>query len=148
MRLRHLIALVLITAALAAPSTASAGVRTRSAELRWTMFHLVNQARRSHGLTPLQLNADLSKTAWRHSTRMVESGTVFHTANLYDAVRRYRPSHWGENVGMAGTVRRLHTLFMHSAEHRANILGRTFRKVGVGIVGSGGGVWGTLIFYG
>lgn len=141
-------ALVLIAAALATTAPASAGPRARSREMKWTVLHLVNDARRSHGLHALRLNADLSKTAWRHSTRMAARGTIFHTANLYDAVRRYRPSRWGENVGMAGTARRLHTLFMHSAEHRANILGASFHRVGIGLVASGGGAWGTLIFYG
>jgi uncharacterized protein YkwD len=142
------IALVLITAALATPGAASAGARTPSAEMRWTMFHLVNKARRSHGLDPLAMNARLSKTAYRHSVKMANRATVFHTADLYDTVRRYRPSRWGENVGMAGTVRQLHRAFMRSAEHRANILGNAYRKVGVGIVRSGGSIWGTLIFYG
>ena len=143
-----MIALVLITAALAAPSPASAGTRTRAAEMRWTMFHLVNKARRNHGLRPLRMNGELSKTALHHSARMAASNTVFHTSNLYDTVRRYRPSRWGENVGMAGTVLRLHRAFMASADHRANILGKAYRKVGVGLVRSGGAIWGTLIFYG
>ena len=148
MRLRHVIALVLITAALAAPSTASAGTRARSTEMKWTMFHLVNVARRSHGLKPLDLNARLSRTALGDSAKMANRATVFHTANLYDTVRRYRPNRWGENVGMASTVRGLHRAFMASYEHRANILGSAYRKVGVGLVRSGGYVWGTLIFYG
>jgi uncharacterized protein YkwD len=141
-------ALVLIAAALATTVPASAGTRTPATEMKWTMFHLVNTARRNHGLKALNLNATLSRTAWRHSTRMAERGTVFHTANLYDTVRRYDPRRWGENVGMAGTVRRLFRLFMGSADHRANILGRAYRYVGVGMVRSGGRVWGTLIFYG
>jgi uncharacterized protein YkwD len=104
-------------------------------------------ARRNHGLNPLEVNARLSKTAYGNSLRMAKSRTVFHTANLYDTVRRYRPNRWGENVGMASTVRGLHRAFMASYEHRANILG-TYRKVGIGLVRSGGYVWGTLIFYG
>ncbi|MEO8476908.1 MAG: CAP domain-containing protein [Actinomycetota bacterium] len=148
MRVRHAIALVLITATLATPSAAFAGARARAGQMRWTMFHLVNNARRNHGLDPLAMDARLSRTAHRHSMLMAARRTVFHTANLYDTVRRYRPNRWGENVGMAGTVRRLHRAFMASAEHRANILGTAYRRVGVGIVRSGGRVWGTLIFYG
>lgn len=148
MRLRHVLALVLITAALAAPGTASAGTHARSTEMKWTMFHLVNAARRHHGLNPLDLNARLSKTASGHSLKMANRATVFHTPNLYDTVRRYRPNRWGENVGMASTVRGLHRAFMASYEHRANILGAGYRKVGIGLVRSGGYVWGTLIFYG
>jgi len=140
------IALVLITAALATPSTASAGTRARTTEMKWTMFHLVNAARRSHGLNPLQMNARLSKTTYDHSIKMANRKTVFHTPDLYDTVRRYRPNRWGENVGMASTVRGLHRAFMRSYAHRANIFG-TYRKVGIGLVRSGGSTWATLIFY-
>jgi uncharacterized protein YkwD len=37
---------------------------------------------------------------------------------------------------------------MHSADHRANILRRAFRRVGVGVVKARGSVWVTVIFYG
>jgi uncharacterized protein YkwD len=37
---------------------------------------------------------------------------------------------------------------MHSAGHRANILKRGFRRVGVGAVKAGGCMWVTVIFYG
>ena len=149
MRFRHVIALVLITAALVAPSTASAGTRARSTEMKWTMFHLVNVARWNHGLKPLQLNARLSKSAFGHSRQDGEDAGPCSTPRTSTTpVRRYRPHRWGENVGMASSVRGLHRAFMASDEHRANILGAGYRKVGIGLVRSGGYVWGTLIFYG
>jgi uncharacterized protein YkwD len=37
---------------------------------------------------------------------------------------------------------------MHSAGHRANILKRGFRRVGVGAVKARGCMWVTVIFYG
>ena len=60
----------------------------------------------------------------------------------------WRPSVWGENVGMAGTVRRIHRLFMGSASHRSNILRSGFGHAGIGVVSKGGRVWATVMFYG
>lgn len=79
---------------------------------------------------------------------MVRQNTLFHTRRLYDAVRAYRPSAWGENVGVAGLVTRVRTLWMRSAGHRAILLNPRYRRVGVGIVNARGGVWVTAIFYG
>ena len=41
------------------------------------------------------------EVAWNHSKRMAERNQLFHTANLYEAVRTWSPSTWGENVGFA-----------------------------------------------
>jgi uncharacterized protein YkwD len=116
--------------------------------LRTTMLQLVNASRRNHDVRALDLNWALSKSAWRHSKRMAVRNSVFHTTDLYSLVRRYRPSTWGENVGMAGTLKRMETLFMRSAPHRANILNRRFRHIGVGVYRGRDRVWVTLDFYG
>ena len=112
------------------------------------MLHFLNQTRRNHGLPVFRLNADLSHFAWRHSKRMAERNDCFHTVNLYDAVRSYDPSTWGENVAGAGTLRRVRTLWMDSAGHRANILKARFRRIGIGVHRAHGLVWVTAIFYG
>jgi uncharacterized protein YkwD len=130
----------------ALPLTADAASGPK--EMRQKLLSLTNSARRNNGLRPLDLNWRLSKSAIRHSRRMAESRTVFHTANLYRLVRRWHPSVWGENVGMAGTVRRIHRLFMRSASHRSNILRGGFSNTGIGVVHKGGRVWATVVFYG
>jgi uncharacterized protein YkwD len=112
------------------------------------MFRILNQTRRNNGRPVLRLNATVSHRAWLHSRNMVQQNTLFHTRRLYDAVRAYRPSAWGENVGMAGLVTRVRTLWMQSAGHRAILLNPRYRRVGVGIVSARGGVWVTAIFYG
>ena len=78
------------------------------------MLQLLNQTRRSHGLPVFRLNVTLSNFAWHHSGRMAERNQCFHTVDLYDAVRVYDPVTWGENVGAAGTLRRIRTLWMGS----------------------------------
>jgi uncharacterized protein YkwD len=112
------------------------------------MLHLLNHVRQTHGRPVFRLNATVSHRAWLHSKAMANQNALFHTGNLYDAVRVYRPSTWGENVGMAGLLARVRTLWMHSAPHRANILNGRYRRIGIGVVKARGVVWVTTIFYG
>ncbi|MGH2642070.1 MAG: CAP domain-containing protein [Actinomycetota bacterium] len=146
MTYRRLPLLVVVVAVLVAgmPSPADAGNVTR----RNKTLHLLNQTRRDHGLREFRLNLNLSRDAWRHSKRMAEKNRCFHTADLYDVVRTYSPSTWGENVGAAGTLRRIRNLWMRSAGHRANILNPRFRRIGIGVVKARGLLWVTTIFYG
>ncbi|HET9672641.1 MAG TPA: CAP domain-containing protein [Actinomycetota bacterium] len=112
------------------------------------MLHLLNGVRRNHDLPTVRLNRELSADALRHSRRMASKGSVFHTRDLYGLVRSYTPSCWGENVGMAGTMRTVLRLWMRSSGHRANVLRRSFRRVGIGVAKASGSVWITVIFYG
>lgn len=112
------------------------------------MLHLLNHTRGNHGRPLFRLNARVSHRAWLHSKAMASQNILFHTGNLYDAVRAYRPTTWGENVGMAGFLARVRTLWMHSAAHRTNILNARYRRIGIGVVKARGVVWVTAIFYG
>jgi uncharacterized protein YkwD len=143
---RKLPLLVLVVAVLVAGMSSPA--RADDIPRRDRMLHLLNQTRRNHGLPVFRLNVELSHFAWRHSRRMAERNDCFHTANLYDAVRSYSPSTWGENVAAAGTLRRVRKLWMGSAGHRANILNPRFRRIGIGVKRARGLVWVTAIFYG
>jgi uncharacterized protein YkwD len=116
--------------------------------LRNDMFQLVNSSRNNHGVHPLKMNWRVSEAALQHSRRMARRRSVCHTTDLYGVVRRYDPHTWGENVGAAATLKRMETLFMQSAGHRANILNGAFKRLGVGVQRSGPYVWVTLDFYG
>lgn len=143
---RRLPVIVLVVAVLFAGTAteADAGASRR----RDRMLHLLNGVRTHHDLPTFRLNRELSSDALRHSRRMAREGSVFHTRDLYGVVRSYSPSCWGENVGMAGSMRRVLRLWMRSSGHRANILRRAFRRVGVGVAKADGSVWITVIFYG
>jgi uncharacterized protein YkwD len=143
---RRLPLLVLVVAVLVAGT--SSPVHADDVGRRDRMLRLLNQTRRDHGLAVFRLNVELSHYAWRHSKRMAERNKLFHTADLYDVVRAYHPSTWGENVGVAGTLRRVRTLWMRSGGHRDNILKPRFRRIGIGVVKARGLVWVTAIFYG
>jgi len=137
-----------LAAVLVAALPVTADAASNPKEMRQKLLSLTNSARRNNGLRVLDLNWRLSQSAIRHSRRMAERHSVYHTANLYRLVRRWHPSVWGENVGMAGTVRRIHRLFMRSAPHRGNILRGGFSNAGIGVVHKGGRVWATVMFYG
>jgi uncharacterized protein YkwD len=140
----QIVALVVVV--LVAGATARVGAEDLSRRDR--MLRLLNQQRKKHGLAVFRLNRSLSTFAWKHSKRMARRGGLFHTQDLYSAVRAYGPSRWGENVGAARWLRKVLTLWMRSAGHRANVLNRGFRRVGVGVVRARGLVWVTAIFYG
>lgn len=138
--------IVLLVVALFAvtPSAARADDLTR----RNKMLRLLNAVRMNHALPTFRLNADLSHFAWEHSRRMAKQNRLYHTLDLYSRVRAYSPTTWGENIGYAGTLLRVRTLWMHSSGHRHNILKSSFRRVGIGVFLWGGRVWVTTIFYG
>jgi uncharacterized protein YkwD len=146
--LRRKITISLLVVAVLATGTASSGVRASGLSRRDRMLQLLNQTRRNHDLPVFRLNLDLSATAWRHSKKMAERNQLFHTANLYEAVRAWSPSTWGENVGVARWLRRVRRLWMQSGGHRDNILDPRFRRIGIGVVKARGLVWVTAIFYG
>jgi uncharacterized protein YkwD len=113
-----------------------------------SLHDLINQARTSRGLGDLRLNDRLSKIARAHSADMADGGKVLYHSCLTCRLGSWEWSIAGENVGTAGSVSRVHRLFMQSASHRANILRGGFRSVGVGIVERGGRLWVTQIFLG
>ena len=125
---------------------ASAG--TRSERFRNEMLRLVNQTRSSHGLHTLALNRPLSREAWRHSLSMGRRYVLFHTANMWNLVQPYDARTWGENVAYAATLRRVEQLWMHSPEHRYNLLNPAFRWGAIGVIRAHGWLWVTLQLYG
>jgi uncharacterized protein YkwD len=112
------------------------------------MLTMVNRIRVNHDLRPLIKNVDLSHDARHHSWKMARQRYLFHSTDLASRVSSYDASSWGENVAKAGTLKRVRELWMHSADHRRNILYRPFDHAGIGIVRSQGWLWVTLEFYG
>jgi uncharacterized protein YkwD len=123
----------------ATPIQATAGPTAPESRL----VDMINGAREARGLAPLALRDSVTRTARRHSLHMAREGALFHRPCLTcrippaDAV--------GENVGMAGSLRRIHRMMMRSAGHRHNVLGN-FDAVGVGVAKRGGRFWVTEIF--
>jgi hypothetical protein len=89
-----------------------------------------NTARVSAGLAPLTVNAQLNAVAQAWANKLAAAGTLSHNPAV-----RTQVTNWtvlGENVGMAGDVPTVQNAFMHSPEHKANILDPRFTQMGVG----------------
>jgi uncharacterized protein YkwD len=117
-------------------------------EVRAAVLCLHNRDRAAAGLPPLKENSKLRKAALGHSDDMVSRRYFDHDEpdgdGMVDRIRRagyVRPGDaWsvGENIACGtsdlATPAEIHDAWMHSAGHRANILRRSFREIGIGIV--------------
>lgn len=117
---------------------------------RVQMLSLTNQARETKNKSDLALNNKLSHFAKEHSRAMASKGYLFHTDSdaLIKALQGYDWSIGGENVGVGSTLNGLQSAFMHSKEHRQNILRTQFDHAAIGVFHSDGRLWVTVIFYG
>jgi uncharacterized protein YkwD len=101
------------------------------------LLRAMNEARHAHGLRPLRIDSRLEGAARRHSSTMLRTDTFAHGA--FEArIRRagVRAPRVGENLAWAvGPLAEAHAivnLWLASLEHRANLLRRGYRTVGVG----------------
>jgi uncharacterized protein YkwD len=127
--------------AIALPTAALASTTTMESQFVAKM----NAAREANGQRPYTVSYDLTSIARQHSAAMASKGQLYHNPSLTSEVQNWQAV--GENVGDGPTVDDIHTAFMHSPEHRANILDHDFTQVGVGVsVDSSGQVWVTEDF--
>jgi uncharacterized protein YkwD len=134
--------------ALGACSSSHAEVRAAAIRrARDATLCLLNRVRARYGLRPLRLNARLSHAARAHSRDMVRHRYFAHDSrNGRSPFDRMRATHYvprnaawwlGENIGWgSGTLSAPAAMvraWMHSPPHRANILSRHFRDIGIGI---------------
>jgi uncharacterized protein YkwD len=128
------------------------GAVAPSARATWTprrdMLGWMNDARTDRGTRALDRGWRLRAMADDHSRAMADAGRIFHTVSLGSRLRFVSWKVAGENVGAGGSMRSLYDAFMRSDPHRRNILGRDYRRVGVGVYAHDGFLWVTLIFVG
>lgn len=110
------------------------------------VLRLVNEIRAEEGLQPLSGDAKLAKAALNRATACARKGRISHDG-WTDALRkvglRVGSRSFGENLAQgqdrpAEVVR----AWMASPGHRANILAKDFRRIGVGVAeGYGDRFW-------
>ena len=137
-----LILVLAVAAVAAAPGRASERAANEA-----VMLQLVNGARAHRGLAPLHVHAALSRAARAHSRDMMRHQYFSHSspggASCGARTRRagYATSgcrSWAVSEAIAwgmssvGTPQAVFGAWMRSASHRAIILGRRWRDVGVG----------------
>ena len=116
-------------------STTSTGIRLNAVEAR--LVALINHARTSRGIPALQVTPGTTDVARRWSASQASRNLMSHNVNVLDHLERSGSLQWGnygENVGYAynnGTDS-LFNAYMASPGHRANILSRSFRYLGIG----------------
>jgi uncharacterized protein YkwD len=126
-------------AALAAALLCASTGRARPAPARVdgadrAVMRAIDAARRAHGLRPLRTSTRMSVGAAAHSCAMARTGVLAHGAWV-SRVRRYAHARTiGEVVGWLsrGGARAIVAMWMDSPTHRAVLLGRGYRRAGVG----------------
>jgi uncharacterized protein YkwD len=106
----------------------------------------INSARSSHDKGKLRLDPELSRVARQHTREMVKKGGLFHQTSAQFSRRITNWTMIAENVGLGSDVGELHTAFMQSPLHAANVLNSSYRFVGTGVVTEGNRMWVTVIF--
>ena len=115
--------------------------------VRVTLLCLHNQIRANAGLPLLKDNAKLRKAAVGHSNDMVAEGYFDHTSlngdtfvdRILDAGYAKRNDGWtiGENLawgtGELSTPQAIMNAWMNSAGHKANILKKAYKEVGISV---------------
>jgi uncharacterized protein YkwD len=162
------IALTAMAPAVAAADCPNAELRPVASNvnrIRGAVLCVTNADRARRGLTALTENSKLRRAALAHSSDMVDDGYFGHTtpagAGFVDRIVRTgyvsRNDDWslGENLawraGDRGTAGHVERLWMSSRHHKANILKRAYREIGIGIslgvpTGDGAGVTFTADF--
>jgi uncharacterized protein YkwD len=135
-RLRR--AAVLISAALVlVPSTASAASLRMTAQEE-SLFRAVNAARARHSLPWVRPDTELQRAARSHSADMVKRGYFAH-GDFGRRIRRFGAEQpkVGETLGWSvddgAATRRIVSMWLASPSHRAVLLRRGFRLLGLGV---------------
>ena len=108
------------------------------------LLDAANRDRAAHGLQALQWDAALAAAARAHAQRMAQHNALSHQfpgeAPMQDRARQAgaRFSLVAENVALGPTAAGIHTQWMNSPPHRANLLDHELNSVGIAVVQSGG----------
>ena len=106
---------------------------------------LLNDDRKKRNLAPLQFNSHLSKLAESYARDMIDREFFSHRnpegQSPFERMqeRQIAFNYAGENIAFNESVYAAQQAFMHSPEHKANILSPHYTQVGIGVVKSSTG---------
>jgi uncharacterized protein YkwD len=121
----------------------------RRTDLEAEMLILVNKERQKARLKPLKPDPEMAEVALKHSSDMFARGYFSHIspegATPFDRMKKANVIFFtaGENLALAQSLSLAHTGLMNSPGHRANILHKSFGRLGIGILD--GGVYGIMV---
>jgi uncharacterized protein YkwD len=138
-----LVAVAAVVAPTRAASRPAHAMRAPSA-LEASVLRELNEVRAAHGLRPLRLNGELGVAAAQHTREMLNDGYFEHASHdgtaFWRRIGRWYPAagytRWavGENLLWSSpdvTPSAAVARWMASPEHRANILGASWREIGI-----------------
>jgi uncharacterized protein YkwD len=102
-----------------------------------------NQERAAQGIAPLKPDPALTAAARNHAALMAQRQDISHQFSgepgLFPRIQAYSPSFdaVAENVAYAPTVDQIHTGWMNSPGHRANLLNPSYNTIGVAVLVNG-----------
>src|SRR5215218_6004364 len=124
--------LLALSFAAAAPAADAAGPRIDDGER--AVVRAINRARAAHGLRSLRAGRRLARAADAHTRSILRSNFFSHGA-FSQRLRRYvRYRRIGEAIAMRSrcSARGVVRMWLNSPPHRALLLSRGFRRVGIG----------------
>ena len=107
------------------------------------LFNAANQERFQRGLRPLRWDGALYRAAQDHAREMAQRETISHQfagENSLEVRGHYEGARFSliaENVAMAPSVLQVHTAWMNSPGHRANLLDPRVDSVGISVLRRG-----------
>ena len=113
-------------------------------DYEYEVIRLVNEIRVKNGLNALEADWELSRVARYKSQDMKDNNYFSHTSPVYgspfEMIKNFGLSYKsaGENIAKGQTTpQAVVNAWMNSSGHRANILNKSYTKIGVGYVKSG-----------
>ena len=116
------------------------------------LYSLANQARAAKGLRRLQWDPALALGALRHCRRMAQEGPIAHryggepdvTARASQAGAHF--SLVEENIAVGASPASIHSGWMNSPDHLANLMNPGVDRVGIAVVAHGGVLYAVTDF--
>ena len=105
---------------------------------------LVNQTRAQYGRSYLRDNWQLDQKAQAWANHLANIGRLAHS-NLASGIT-YQWRALAENVGYGPSISAVHSAYMNSTGHRANILDRRWNYLGTGAAWRGSRVYTVQVF--
>jgi uncharacterized protein YkwD len=132
-------ALFLIALGLFSATTAARAARDDARDVT-LLLRAMNAERSASGLRPLQLDRQLCAIAYEHAADMARRNYFSHTSpeglSPFErmAASHYRFGYAGENLALDESARSIARDFWNSLEHRSNMLGAHYARVGIASV--------------
>lgn len=114
---------------------------------------IINKKRKANGAKAVKSDAKLQKAAQKRAKELVKKfdHTRPNGKNCFTVLKEYKISYGtcGENIAMGQpNAKRVMKDWMNSSGHRANILNKSFKRVGVGLYKKSGRCYWVQIFAG